>query len=138
MLTPSSFAKKHKGLAPSPRQYQPARAMKVETSLEELYYMKVSEERLTRICVSRWSAWKTGKCTSNEGGDTIGGALLHEGVEERKTWIGVLRWSAWRKGKCQLAWDWQSPSLPISVFDNGRTFTTAKEMWQEVVGTTIT
>ncbi|KAL1562362.1 hypothetical protein AAHA92_04951 [Salvia divinorum] len=64
-LSPTS-AKKHKRFVPSPRQYQPARAMKVEKPLEELYNVKVerkvAKERLVELGVSRWSTWKTGKC----------------------------------------------------------------------------
>ncbi|XP_057441605.1 uncharacterized protein LOC130733450 [Lotus japonicus] len=42
------------------------KAMKLEKSLEELYNVKVerkvSPERLAQLGISKWSAWKTGKC----------------------------------------------------------------------------
>ncbi|EXB37816.1 hypothetical protein L484_004075 [Morus notabilis] len=43
------------------------KAMRIEKPLEELYNVrverKVASERLAELGVSRWSMWKTGKCT---------------------------------------------------------------------------
>lgn len=57
----------HKIFSSYPMQRQAIKAMRVEKSLEELYNVKVernvSKQHLAELGVSKWSVWKTDKCT---------------------------------------------------------------------------